>query len=224
MASIAKYLADRDYASEVLLVDDGSADDTAKIAREAFGEGLRVLTQTPNQGKGAAIRRGMEEARGDWRLFSDADNSTPIDEIEKLWPWADEGYDVCVGSRAMRESRIEVRQPFYRETMGRTFNVFVRALVLGGLSDTQCGFKLFSRAAAEAVFPRQSLSGWAFDVECLMLARGSGFRIREVPIRWINSPATRLSAMSDSIAMFRDLLRLRSMYGKDGARLKPNAI
>ena len=200
----------------VLVVDDGSSDDTAAVAE---GAGAEVWRQTPNQGKGAAIRRGMAEARGRWRLFTDADNSTPIAELDKFWGPANEGFDVVIASRALPESRLELRQPLYREMMGRCFNRFVQALAISGIRDTQCGFKLFSQDASRAVFPRQQLPGWTFDVECLMIARGLGFRIAEVPVRWINSPATRIRALSDSLRMFRDLWRLRRKYGKDGARI-----
>ena len=151
----------------------------------------------------------MTEARGDYRLFTDADLSTPIEEIEKFWPMAAAGADVVIGSRALPDSHLEVRQHFYREFMGRCFNFFVRALLLPGILDTQCGFKMFSRAAAEAVFPRQTLDGFSFDVELLLLARRAGFVVREVPVRWINSPASKVSALSDSTRMFLDLLRLR---------------
>lgn len=221
LRGIEAYLREQSYASEALLIDDGSRDNTVAVARAAWsGDGLRVVQQIPNQGKGAAIRRGMAEARGDWRLFTDADNSTPIEELDKFWPVAERGFDAIIASRALAESQLETRQPFYREMMGRCFNLFVRALAIGGLHDTQCGFKLFSRAAAEAVFPRQKLPGWAFDVECLMIARGLGFRIAEIPVRWINSPATRVSALGASLQMFRDLVRLRRMYGKDGSRFR----
>jgi len=226
LSGIEAFLVDEDFDFEVLLVDDGSSDHTVEVARAAWkGEGLATLRQPANQGKGAAIRRGMLEARGEWRLFTDADNSTPIEELDKLWPLTrarggERAYDVCVGSRALPESALETRQPFYREWMGRTFNLLVRALVLGGIHDTQCGFKLFSRTAAEAIFPRQQLGGWAFDVECLLLARGLGFRIAEVPVRWIDSPASRLNPLSDSARMFGDLLRLRGVYGRDGAKLR----
>lgn len=221
LRSIEAWLRAQDFACEVLLVDDGSADETASVALSAWeGDEFRVVTQEVNMGKGAAIRRGMLEARGDWRLFTDADNSTPIDEVEAFWPLTEQGFDVCIGSRALPDSRLEERQPFYREWMGRTFNVMVRLIAVSGLCDTQCGFKLFSRRAAEAVFPRQTLEGFAFDVECLMLARGLGLRIAEAPVRWINSPASRVSALSDSFEMFSDLVRLRRLHGKNGCRVR----
>ncbi|MCX7049375.1 MAG: glycosyltransferase family 2 protein [Candidatus Sumerlaeota bacterium] len=220
MRSIEQYLRAQDFTFEALLVDDGSSDATVGVARAAWrGGDLRIVLQETNQGKGAAIRRGMSEARGEWRLFTDADNSTPIEELDKFWPWTREGYSVLAASRALPQSALESRQPFYREAMGRFFNLMVRSLALSGIHDSQCGFKMFSRAAAEAIFPRMQLRGWAFDVECLMLARGLGFRIVEIPVRWINSPATRVSAVSDSLRMAGDLWRLRRLYGKDARNI-----
>jgi dolichyl-phosphate beta-glucosyltransferase len=168
-----------------------------------------VVRHEVNRGKGAAVRTGMADTRGQYALFSDADLSTPIEEVEKFWPRFDEGYDVVIGSRALPESRIEVHQNILRETMGRFFNALVRLLVVPGIHDTQCGFKMFSRRAVDALFPRCELDGWAFDVELLALARSDGLRIAEVPVRWINSPDTRVRALSASLEMFRDLLRLR---------------
>jgi dolichyl-phosphate beta-glucosyltransferase len=151
----------------------------------------------------------MLEATGSHRLFSDADLSTPIEELDKFWPAVEQGYAVVIGSRALPDSQLEVRQKYYREMMGRAFNWMVQRLLVKGIRDTQCGFKLFTAEAAKAVFPRQELSGFAFDVELLVLSRKLGYRIREVPVRWINSPASKVSAWRDSTRMFLDLLRLK---------------
>ncbi|MCX7717464.1 MAG: glycosyltransferase family 2 protein [Candidatus Sumerlaeaceae bacterium] len=204
------YLRRQPYDWEVLVVDDGSRDATGEVARR-LGAGLpvRVLRNDPNRGKGFSIRRGMMEARGRHRLFSDADLSTPIEELDKFWPVLAGGCGVAIGSRALKESRLEVRQAPYRELMGRAFNLLVQALLLPGIRDTQCGFKIFTAAAAEAVFPHQTLDGFSFDVEILVLARRAGFRVHEVPVRWINSPDTRVHALRDSVKMFTDLLRIR---------------
>jgi dolichyl-phosphate beta-glucosyltransferase len=207
---IKEYLSDKPYSWEIVLVDDGSSDATVAVAQEHMRDShLRVLPNPRNLGKGASIRNGMLAARGEYMLFSDADLSTPIEELGNLLTSCQEGYGVAIGSRALKESRLEVRQPWYREFMGRIFNVLVRILVLGGIKDTQCGFKLFTREAALSIFPKQRLSGFAFDVEVLLLARKAGYKIKEVPVRWINSPSTKVSAFRDSIRMFVDLVKLR---------------
>lgn len=207
---IISYLSRQLYTWEILVVDDGSRDATSRVAQEIAGEcNCRVIRNEPNRGKGYSIKRGMLEARGSYRLFSDADLSTPIEELEKFWPEVEAGSDVVIGSRAVRGAQLEVRQAFYRELMGRVFNTLVQLMLVGGIRDTQCGFKLFSERAAEKIFPEQSLQGFAFDVELLVLARRYGFMIKEVPVRWINSPATKVSALRDSTRMFADLLRLK---------------
>lgn len=210
LPKILTYLDAQNYSYEVVVVDDGSADGTSKVAGEIGGHRpVRVLRNEPNSGKGYSIKRGMMEARGEYRLFSDADLSTPIEELGKFWPLAGDGNDVVIGSRALPDSVLEVRQAFYRELMGRAFNLIVQTLLVGGIRDTQCGFKMFSARAAEKIFPLQTLAGFSFDVELLVLARKHGFKIAEVPVRWINSPASKVSAWRDSTRMFADLIRLK---------------
>jgi dolichyl-phosphate beta-glucosyltransferase len=194
---------------ELLVVDDGSRDDTVARAQAEGGERLVVLSNERNRGKGYSVRRGMLAARGRRRLMSDADLSTPIEELPRLWARMDEGYDVVIASRALPLSRIEVHQGAFRENMGRAFNLLVRMAVLPGLRDTQCGFKLFSAAAAEAAFSRTHLDGFAFDVEALFIARQQGFRVAELPVVWRNDAATRVGWWKGLLA-FTDLLRIRA--------------
>ena len=189
-------------------MDDGSTDGTAEAAQAVGGPGLVVLRNEGNRGKGYAVRRGMRAARGERRLMSDADLSTPIEELGRLEACLEAGHDVAIGSRALPGARIEVRQPWYRENMGRLFNVFVRVLAVPGLRDTQCGFKLFSARAAEAIFTAARLDGFSFDVEALFIARQLGYRIAEVPVVWRNDAATRVSLFGGFQA-FPDLLRIR---------------
>jgi dolichyl-phosphate beta-glucosyltransferase len=208
------WLQQQPFTFEVIIVDDGSADNTGQVARELDANGVvRVLRQEPNQGKGAAIRRGMLEAAGQVILFSDADFSSPITEATKLTRAIEQGAAVAFGSRALPDSSLEMRQPWFREMTGRAFNLIVRLLLLPGVQDTQCGFKAFTQDAARAIFSRQKLDGFAFDVEVLILARGLGFTIQEIPVRWINDPASKVS-MLRGLQGFVDLVRLRLSMGQ----------
>jgi len=213
---IVSHLGRRHEGFELVVVDDGSRDRTAERAKAA---GATVLRNETNRGKGYAVRRGMLAARGARRLMTDADLSTPIEELERLCARMDEGHDVVIGSRALPGARIEVHQPWYRENMGRLFNLFVRALAVPGLTDTQCGFKLFSESAARDVFSSARLDGFSFDVEVLFLARRKGYRIAEVPVVWRNDAASRVGLMGGFLA-FPDLLRIRAndWAGRYGTR------
>jgi dolichyl-phosphate beta-glucosyltransferase len=203
---------------EVLVVDDGSTDDTAKIVEQLGGKRARVLRQLKNMGKGAAVRRGMLEATGEYVLFMDADMSTPIEELEKVLVFAKEGADVVIGSRGLSDSDVRRRQPTIRELMGRGFNVIVRSLLVGGIKDTQCGFKLFSRNAAKEIFSRVTVDGFAFDVEALVLANKLGFKVREVPVIWYHAPHSKVSPLFDSTRMFADVVALRLRHARAGRK------
>ena len=202
---VTAFLREGSRSYEVLVADDGSTDDTAQKARAA---GATVLRDDRNRGKGHAVRRGMLAARGRRRLMTDADLSTPIEELPRFLARMDEGFDVVIGSRALPGSTIEVHQPWFRENVGRVYNLFVRALALPGLRDTQCGFKLWSARAAREAFSAARLDGFSFDVEALYVARKRGYRIAEIPVVWRNDAASRVGLGGGSRA-FPDLLRIR---------------
>lgn len=208
------FLDARGESYEILVADDGSRDATREAARAAGGGALRVLAADRNHGKGHAVRRGMLAALGERILMTDADLSTPIEEVVKLEAALDAGADVAIGSRAVAGARIEVRQGALREAAGRAFNRLVRLLLLPGIQDTQCGFKLWRADAARQAFTPLRLEGFSFDVEALYVARRNGRRIVEVPIVWRNDAATRVSGLSGARA-FLDLVRIR-LHGAAG--------
>jgi dolichyl-phosphate beta-glucosyltransferase len=194
---------------EVLVVNDGSLDGTADLVRRQGKEYLRVLENPGNQGKGYSVRHGMLEAQGDWVLLTDADLSTPIEQVEKLLAAADaQGARIAIGSRALDRSLIGVHQPAFREYSGRVFNFVMRTMTGLPFSDTQCGFKLYEREAARAVFSRQLLRGFSFDVEHLFIARKLGIKTVEVPVVWNDVEGTKVSLMQ-GLRSFSDLLRIR---------------
>jgi len=207
---VEKYLATAGVTAEVIVVDDGSRDGTAEVvrARATRWPQLRLVSAERNGGKGAAVRLGMAAARGRYRLFSDADLSVPIDDMEKLLRPLRAGAWVAIASRGVKESRVELHQPWYRESMGKVFNRLVRIFVLGGVHDTQCGFKAFTAEVAERVFPALQTRGFGFDVEVLYRANRAGYRIVEVGTRWINSPQSRVHPIRHSAAMFLELLAI----------------
>jgi dolichyl-phosphate beta-glucosyltransferase len=194
---------------ELVVVDDGSQDGTAAIVSEAARNDPRIkLVRASHRGKGAAVQRGMLEARGTWRFLADADLSMPIVEIQRFLEAATEGAgDIIVGSRETHGAR-RVGEPWSRHVIGRVFNWAVKLVVLGGIDDTQCGFKLFSARAAQALFPLQRLDGFGFDVEILFLARRAGLVIREIPITWVYAPGSKVTLASGARG-FVDVLAVR---------------
>jgi dolichyl-phosphate beta-glucosyltransferase len=213
LTRLRQWLAETSYRHEIIVVDDGSTDGTGEAASENGGETLVLLRHQPNRGKGYAVRRGMLAATGERRLMTDADFSTPIEELPRLMDELDRGADVAIGSRAVEGARIEIHQPAYREAMGRVFNRLVQTLLLPGLEDTQCGFKLFTAQAAGQSFGACRLDGFSFDVEALYVARRLGLRIVEVPVVWRNDEASRVS-LGGGGAAFVDLIRIRLLAGR----------
>ncbi len=211
---VQEFINRQTYESEVLVIENASTDDTAKVVEgyQASFPQLKMI-RLEQGGKGNAIRVGMQAARGEYRFMADVDFSMPVEEISKFLPPNLAETQVVIASREQAGSK-RIAEPFYRHLIGRVFNGLVRILVLPGLQDTQCGFKCFSAEAAEQIFPKQTLNGWSFDVEVLTIARELGFKVLEVPITWTYQPGSRMSILSDSWQMFKDLLLIRSRKRK----------
>jgi dolichyl-phosphate beta-glucosyltransferase len=207
LEKIRRYLASSRWEfSEIVVVDDGSRDGTRQVAAAGCA---RILENPGNRGKGYTVRHGMLEAQGDWILYSDADLSSPIEELDRLWVAAErENAQVAIGSRAVDRSLVGVHQPWAREMSGRVFNLAMRLVTGLPFRDTQCGFKLFEREAARRIFSRQQLDGFGFDVEVLFIARRLGYRAIEVPVRWDNVEGTKVSMFAGARA-FIDPLKVR---------------
>jgi glycosyltransferase involved in cell wall biosynthesis len=216
LEEVLRFLVARSYRAEVIVVDDGSKDGTDRVVNEWIpkyrdaGEDLKLLTNTPNRGKGFSVKRGLGEAAGDIVLFSDADFSSPITEAPKLIDPILEGKaDVTFGSRAINRALIGKHQPAFRDFGGRVFNLFVRAITGLPFKDTQCGFKAFRREPSLPVFQLQSIERFGFDPEVLYIARKRGLRLLEVPVVWNDAEGSTFGAATDSLVMFLDLVRIR---------------
>lgn len=205
------YLGQKDYEYEIIVADDGSTDNTVAIA-ENFGHKVKAYALEKNTGKGAAVRMGMLKAKGEIRIFTDADFSTPIYEIEKIIYSLKNNYDIVIGSRALDYDLVKEHQPFYREFMGKTFNKFVQLMVIKGIKDTQCGFKGFTAEAAENIFSKAKIDGFSFDVEALYLARKAGYKIDEVPVEWYNDDRSKVNPITDSISMLLEIMKIKKLH------------
>jgi len=219
---VLAFVAAQHRNAEILIVNDGSTDDTAQIVQSYAAENraLRLIQNPGNRGKGYSVRNGMLHSNGEIVLFSDADLSSPIDESLKLFAAIESGADIAIGSRWVRTELQIQPQPLYRRIYGRIFNLALR-LVLGlHIRDTQCGFKAFTRKAAYTLFPLQHVERWGFDPEILFLARRFGFRTEEIGVRWSHRSGTRINPLRDGLHMAADLLKIRlySMTGKYDAK------
>ncbi|HAE85608.1 MAG TPA: glycosyl transferase [Anaerolineaceae bacterium] len=209
LQQVESFIGQQVYSVEVILVENASSDATVEIAQswQPRMPQLRLLC-LEQPGKGNAVRAGMLAARGAYRFMADTDFSMPIAEINRFFPYLEAGADIAIGSREAPGAR-RIGEPYQRHLVGRVFNTLVRWLVLPSVQDTQCGFKCFTAAAAEAVFPKQTLEGWSFDVEVLVIGRELGLKIQEVPITWIYDAGSRVNVLRDSLRMARDLLYIR---------------
>ncbi len=212
LARLHEYYEAQAYDYDVLIVSDGSTDRTDSIVREfaSTHPKFKLIDYSPNRGKGHAVRTGMLAAEGDMILFCDADMATPQEETEKLLQHMREGADVAIGSRPLKESKLEKHQPFLREMLGRASNKLIQALAIRGIHDTQCGFKMFTQKCAKDVFSRCRLDGFSFDFEALMIAHDLGYRIDEVPIRWFHQEGSKVVFWRDYPRALRDLIGLRA--------------
>lgn len=213
-----QYVRDRSIDAEIIVVDDGSTDNTVKIAKETSTGRfpVKILRNDKNRGKGYSVRHGILHSSGKYILFTDADSSTPIQEIRKLLPRLEKGEcDVAIGSRALKGSKVRIRQPWFRMTMGKIFNLLVRIFLYTEFRDTQCGFKCFARKAAQEIFRLQKFDGFAFDIEIIAIAKLKGYRIKEVPVVWVNSLHSKVDPIRDASRMFVDIFRLKyNLYKK----------
>jgi dolichyl-phosphate beta-glucosyltransferase len=219
---ILEHADKREWSFEVIVVDDGSTDDTAQIVEAYAGKhpALRLLRNPGNRGKGYSVRQGMFEARGDVLLFSDADLSSPIAEADKLFAAIQQGADIAIGSRWLNADMQIKRQPPHRQLFGRIFNLMLRLGLGLNFRDTQCGFKAFTRDAAQKVFPLQRIERWGFDPELLYLARTFGLNVAEVAVAWSHREGTHLRPMRDGLSMFGEILAIRwnALSGKYAER------
>lgn len=217
LSKIASYLREQSFTGEIIVVENGSSDDTAQVVQRFIAEevGLddpfeaRLMQSAP--GKGAAVKMGMLAAKGDFRVISDTDLAVPIEEVDKFLPPAlpSQDYAIAIASREVPEA-VRYDEPAYRHIMGRVFNMLVRWLAVPDIHDTQCGFKSFSREAALQVFPLQTIEGWGFDVEILYIAQHHGLPIVEIPVNWYYGSDSRIRPVQDTVNMFRELLLIRA--------------
>jgi dolichyl-phosphate beta-glucosyltransferase len=210
LADLRQYLSAQPWSWEIRVVDDGSEDGTARVVEEVRAVDPRVVLQRePHRGKGGAVRAGLLASPGRYRFICDADLSMPVRELPRFLPPALDDFDVAIGTREGAGAR-RVGEPLSRHLAGRVFNTLVRWMLVRDVQDTQCGFKMFTGGAADAIFPSVTVDGWAFDIEVLVIARRLGLRIREVPIEWHYRQESRLRMLRDGVGMFLELLRMRA--------------
>lgn len=219
LSQVIEYLKKQDYSWEVILSDDGSTDGTTEALAEFATKHKQVrLLKNIHAGKGPTVQSGMLAATGKWRLFTDFDQSTPLSELEKLWPFTEQGYDIVIGSREIKGA-IRDKEPLHRHLMGKGFNLLVQSLAVPGIYDTQCGFKLFTAQATEDIFGKLFVYGrqkerhdaftGAFDVEALFLANKMSYKVKEVPIFWQHNETDRVNPIKDSVRMLIDIIKVR---------------
>ena len=194
---------------EIIVIDDGSKDSTPEIAQKFKSNNVRLIQNPQNMGKGFSVKLGMINAKYDPVLFIDADLATPIEETTKFIEAIQEGYDVVIASRNIEGAKITVEQPKYRQVLGKAFPMIVKGMILDEIKDTQCGFKMFKKDAARKIFPRQTVKRWAFDVEVLYIAKQLNFKIKELPVKWMDKGNSKLSPIKDSARMLNEVFKIK---------------
>ncbi len=214
LLDVHRHLSKQGSSYEIIVVDDGSIDDTVGIARrmKEVIPHLSIIANKTNHGKGKVVRQGILAAQGRIRLFMDADNSTSVDQFGKMRPYFEQGYHVVIGSRDIAGAQLIPAQPWHRVLLGNAGNLIIQALLLPGIYDTQCGFKAFSETAAEEIFSRATINRWGFDVEALSLARVLGYQIKEIPVVWSNNPFSRVGAGAYIQVLWETLLIRISLW------------
>jgi glycosyltransferase involved in cell wall biosynthesis len=231
LQSVVDCMHQHGWSAEVIVVNDGSTDATAEMVRSfaATAPEVRLVENPGNRGKGYSVRSGMLQAQGEVAMFTDSDLSAPIEEAERLFTAIAAGADIAIGSRWLEKGRQTHRQPFYRQFFGRCFNAVTRVVMGLRFADTQCGFKAFTRAAAQTVFQLQTIEGWGFDPEILFIAVKRGYRVVEVPVSWAHDERTRMSYLRDGIRMLEEIAiircnALRGRYGKEVGHVHRNRL
>mgnify|MGYP001578124275 CR=1 FL=1 len=210
LLDIKNTLSGQFFDYEILVVNDGSLDNTVFVVEKLKKQipKLRLIDNNKNHGKGFAVKEGMLKASGDFRLFMDADNSTKVSEIIKILPYFARGFDIIIGSRRLPDSKVVIEHNWVRDFLGSVFRMLVRVIVPLGVTDSQCGFKIFTKKAANMIFPEQSVLGWAFDVEILAIARKNKLKIKEVPVVWENNADSQMN-FSGMVKSFFEIIKIR---------------
>ncbi|MBA3046935.1 glycosyltransferase family 2 protein [Patescibacteria group bacterium] len=217
------YLSKQGYDYEIIIVNDGSIDETEKIAKKLAAEinNLKLINNKINKGKGAAVRQGLLEAKGEYRLFIDADNATPINHLEKAWPKFKQGHDIIIGSRSPKDAHgacQAVSQSWWKRLLGTCGNLIIRKLAIKNIWDTQCGFKIFTRKAVENIIPKTTVNRWAVDAEILAIAQLLNYKIAIIPVYWTNSPNSRVG-IKEYFSTLKDVFKIKHNLNKAKSKI-----